>query len=136
MPSQGDIFLLVGKPLTRGNKQLLLDNINPGYHFSDRMFNLHTCIHFNKIEFAILVEKLKGTGPAVLQFLAGIGTALPYFVALLLTKPRRRRFLDHLDQVGVRSIDMWTSNMAKNDMDTVQSSLVPSCSASLLRTAY
>ena len=52
------------------------------------------------------------------------------------TQPALRSFLDHLDQVGVRSIDMWTSNMAKNDMDTVQSSLVPSCSASLLRTAY
>ena len=35
------------------------------------------------------------------------------------TQPSLRSFLDYLDTVGVRSLDMWTSNMSPDDMDTV-----------------
>jgi hypothetical protein len=34
------------------------------------------------------------------------------------TQPSLRAFLDFLDSVGVRSIDMWTSNLSDNDLDT------------------
>ena len=34
------------------------------------------------------------------------------------TQPSLRAFLDYLDSVGVRSVDLWTSNLSENDLST------------------
>ena len=34
------------------------------------------------------------------------------------TQSSFQSFLTYLDKVGVRSIDMWTSNLSDNDLDT------------------
>ena len=40
------------------------------------MFNLHTGVHFNEVELAVLVQKFKSTGTPVRNFLAGGNAAL------------------------------------------------------------
>ncbi len=44
-----------GKP--GGQADLLLDQIDTGHHFGDRMFDLDARVHFHEEEVAILVEK-------------------------------------------------------------------------------
>src|SRR5262249_7015708 len=44
-----------------------MNEIDARYHFSNRMFDLDSRVHFNEIEFSSLIEKLDGAKPAVAQ---------------------------------------------------------------------
>ena len=51
------IFLLEMKRFIISNAKLFLNQVYTYYFFSNRMFNLQTCIHFKEIEITMLVDQ-------------------------------------------------------------------------------
>ena len=77
------------------NKNLCLHDIHIGNHFRDRMFHLHTGIHFNEIEmFFILIHKeLHRPRIEVIDILHQFdGGTADIFAQLLRKRPGRRHF--------------------------------------------
>ena len=48
-----DVVLTKGQRQAGSNPDLPFDNIHPGHHFGNRMFNLQPGIHFHKIEMTL-----------------------------------------------------------------------------------
>ena len=63
MAGQMHLILRIRKLLSGCNPDLLLDQINSCYPFSDRMLYLDSGIHFHEIEIAVLLQQeLDGSG--------------------------------------------------------------------------
>src|ERR1700740_2558608 len=58
------VALAVGQPLTRGDEQLRLHEVDAGDELGDRMLDLDTGIHLDEVELSVLVEELHGAGAA------------------------------------------------------------------------
>ncbi len=58
------------------------------------MLDLQPRVHFDEIELAVFVQKLKRPGAAITDFLAGLDATLADAIALLVGDPGSRRFLD------------------------------------------
>lgn len=61
MPAELDVFLLDRQWVAGGYADHLFDQVKAGDHFSDRVFDLNTGVHFNKVEMTIFVQELEGT---------------------------------------------------------------------------
>jgi hypothetical protein len=59
MTGQTDLILREIQRHSCGDHQLLFDEIDPGNHFGDRVFDLQPGVHFDEIEMAVLVQKLE-----------------------------------------------------------------------------
>lgn len=68
--------------LTAGDTQLPLNEINAHRFLRDRMLNLNTRVHFNEVEFTILVdEKFQGTRTFIVTRLRQFNCCLTHFSA-------------------------------------------------------
>src|SRR5256885_11927018 len=50
------LFRSHGQPLARGDADLLLDDVDTGDHFGDRVLDLYARIHLDEVELAFFVE--------------------------------------------------------------------------------
>src|SRR5580704_14248359 len=91
-----DVVLSVRQRFARRDQQLRLDDVDSGDQFGYRMLDLYTGVHFNKIEFVVLVQEFQGAGAAVTDFPDGPGAAFSHGFALLERQARGWRLLDHL----------------------------------------
>ena len=94
MAANLDVVLAVGQRLAGGDEQLRLDDVDAGHQFGHRMLDLHARVHFDEIEFVVLVQELERAGVAVADFPAGPGAALAHGLALLGGQAGRGRFFD------------------------------------------
>ena len=81
------------------NKNLCLHDIHIGNHFRDRMFHLHTGIHFNEIEmfFILIHKKLHRPCIEVIDILHQLDGSITDIITQLLRKrPGRRHFNNFL----------------------------------------
>ncbi len=60
-----------------GDLDLLLDDVETARHFGDRMFDLQARIHLDKIEPAVLEEKLESPDAAIADLTAGLHAGQP-----------------------------------------------------------
>ena len=68
-----------------GDADLLEDQVDAGDHLGHRMLDLNARVHFDEIEFAVLVEELDGADAEILHLAHRLGDGLADLVA------RRRR---------------------------------------------
>ncbi len=97
MPRVLDVLLPEGERFPGGHLDLLLDQIDPGDHFGDRMLDLDPRVHFHEIEAAVLIQQkldrarvLITDGPRQLQ------RRLRHPAAQLRGESCGRRFFDEL----------------------------------------
>ena len=95
MSDQADITLAVTEFFTGGDPYLFLYQIQSCNQFGDRMFNLDAGIHFDEIEFTVLIEEFKGACAPVTDFAASFGTTVADAVDQPAWNIRCRCFLDH-----------------------------------------
>ena len=97
VPAELDVVLLEGEGLAVGEPDLLLDEIDAGHHFGDRMLHLDAGVHFHEEEVVVLVEQeLDGADiPVVHGFDRFDGDAAD-FPAEFLVDGGRRRFFEKL----------------------------------------
>ena len=95
MTSDFYIFLADREWLTRCNQYLLADNIYTSNHFCYRVFYLNAGIHLNKVEFIILIQKLKGACATVSDIQTGLCTYLADTFTLFFCDARSRCFFNH-----------------------------------------
>jgi len=81
MPAPRDVLLADRELLTGGDHDLFAHDVHAGDHFGHRVFDLHARVHFNKVELAVLIQKLEGAGAAVADLAAGLGATLADLVA-------------------------------------------------------
>ena len=62
----------------------------------NRMFNLQTRIHFQKVELAVFIQKFQGAGVGVTDFFNRLANNFADFLTLLHIERRRRRFFNNL----------------------------------------
>ena len=94
MAADLDVALCIGQRFARGDQQLRLDDVDARDELRDRVFDLHASVHFDEIEFVVLIQKFERACVAVADFAAGPGTAFSHGLALFRSEPRRRRLLD------------------------------------------
>jgi hypothetical protein len=68
-----DVFLGRREAGAGGNADLLIDEIDAGDGFGDRVLDLQAGVHFDEIELAVFVEELDGAGAAIFQLAHGGG---------------------------------------------------------------
>ena len=106
-----------------------VDHLTPAYKFMEQQEcdpNRHTVAKWCGMKGQIQNMIDAGADPASGQISPGIwmnncvlSTKFPTGVtAQGWTQTSLRSFLDYLDTVGVRSVDMWTSNLSENDLKT------------------
>src|SRR4051812_6111482 len=92
-----DVALLERQPLTRRDPDLLLDDVDAGYHLGNRMLDLQARVRFHEVEAPVGVhQELEGPGVRVLHGLGRIDDDAAHPAAHLLAERRRRRLLDQL----------------------------------------
>src|SRR5208283_148635 len=96
VPANLDVVLHERQRLAGRNQQLRLDDVDPGHQLGHRMFDLHSRVHLDEVELAVLIEELERAGVTVADLTARPGTTLAHGLALLGGQPRRRRLFDHL----------------------------------------
>jgi len=76
------IFLRQGEFFPGGNADLFLDDVNAGDHFRNRMFHLHTGVHFHEIELVVIAQqKFNGSRTDVFGCLGGFDSRFAHFLA-------------------------------------------------------
>ena len=95
MPAPFDVFLAVGQYFTGGDEQLLFDDVHTGDELRHRVLDLHACVHLDKVELAVLVQKFEGAGAAVADLAAGLGAAFADAGAHFFRDAGGRRLLHH-----------------------------------------
>src|ERR1700722_20945504 len=95
-PKETNVVLRDGKRGARGNLDLLIDDVNSGYHFGDRMLDLHPRVHLNEEELPILVQELNRSRANVAQLRHGLGDNSADVVALFWVQSRGGTFLPYL----------------------------------------
>src|SRR4051794_33092013 len=100
MSSQRHIVLTKRQALARGDPQLRLNNVDPRYGFSDRVFHLKPRIHFEEIELrrrtVAMDEELDCSGIDVASGACRGDGRAGDALAQLWIEPRRGRLLDYL----------------------------------------
>src|SRR6185295_3079338 len=97
VPIQLDVLLLEGEGLSVGDPDLLLDEIDAGHHFGDRMFHLDAGVHFHEEEVVVFVEqKLDGADTPVVDGFDGFDRDAADLSAEFLIDGRRRGFFHQL----------------------------------------
>src|SRR5690606_10216152 len=91
-----DVALAPRELLACGNADLLLDKIDTGNHFGNRMLNLDARVHFDKEELAVLVQELERARATVAHAAAGLGATLTDALDQPAGNARRRRLFDDL----------------------------------------
>ena len=69
------------KLASRGDPDLLEDEIDVGNHLGYRVFDLNPGVHLHEIELSIFVEKLHGADSEILQFAHRLRHCLTHGVA-------------------------------------------------------
>ena len=83
--------------LAGGDADHLLDEVDAGDQFGDRMLDLQAGVHFEEVERAVLPgDELDRAGAVVVHGLGQRDGLLAHGLAGLLVEQRRRRFLDDL----------------------------------------
>ena len=78
------------------DRELRFDDVDARDHLGDRMLHLHTRVHLDEVELAVLIEELERPRADVADLAAGLDAAHPDAVALGGRDPGSRRFLDDL----------------------------------------
>ena len=93
-----DHYVFLGKRqlVAGGDAEHLLDDIDTGDHFRDRVLDLDAGVHLDKVEVAVFVEELEGAGTAVADLDTGVDAALEHFGAGLFVDKGRWRFFQNL----------------------------------------
>ena len=76
----------------RSHHDLGFDNVNTRHHLCDGVLHLHAGVHLDKVELTVFIQKLKRTGPPVIDFFARSHTTLAHPLNQLAGDTRRRRF--------------------------------------------
>ena len=96
-PLELHIGLLQAQLLAGGASDHLLDEVNAGDEFGDRVLDLQAGVHLEEIKAPVLPgDELDGAGGVVLDGLSERDGLLAHPAARLLVDERRGRFLDHL----------------------------------------
>ena len=82
MTIEGDIALLVAERRTRGDADLLADQVDIADHLGHGMLDLQPGVHFDECELPILIEELQRAGIAVAQLAQRGGRRFAQGVAL------------------------------------------------------
>ena len=90
------VTLLERQLVASGDAEHLLDDVDAGDHFRNRMLNLYAGVHLDKVEMTIFVEELEGAGTAIADFDAGIDAALQHFGASFFIDARGWCFFQYL----------------------------------------
>src|SRR6266404_7748010 len=77
VPARCDVALAQRQLLSRGDPDLVLDDVDTGHHLGDRMLDLHARVHLDEVELAALVQKLECAGAAVVDLAARLRAAFP-----------------------------------------------------------
>src|SRR5690606_34312699 len=96
MAANHHVLLLQAQRQTATHLDLVLDDIDTGDHFGNRVLHLDPGVHLDEEELAILVEKLEGAGTAITQIDTGLYAAGLNFCAGLLVDARRGGLFDDL----------------------------------------
>ena len=92
-----ELLLGQGQRLTTGDPKLPLDEIEPGDHLRNRMFDLETCIHLHEIETAVLVrDELDGPRADIADRLRSVHGRLSHCGPSLQCHSGCWRFLEQL----------------------------------------
>ena len=70
-------------------------DIDTGNHLRNRVLYLQSRVHFNEIEFIVLVQEFEGAGAAISNILTGLHTTLTNSIALFFSDSGGRRLLDY-----------------------------------------
>ena len=90
------IFLLERHLQTRRHPDLFAHQIDAENRLGHRMFDLQAGVHFDKEEFAVLIQIFDGAGTDVVDLGNGIGADLADFFAQSRGDHRAGGFLEHL----------------------------------------
>src|SRR5437762_2405742 len=90
------VALAIGQPLTRGDQQLRLHEIDAGDELGDGMLDLDARVHLDEVELPVLIEELHGAGAAVADRAARLHAPLAHEAALARRDAGRWRLLEHL----------------------------------------
>src|SRR5664279_4572061 len=98
MPLRKNLILPQWQRATRGDKDLPFNEIEAGDHFSDRMLDLKPCIHFEKIEGAVIRrdQKLDRPRAGIPNRTCGCERRLPHGLPQRVGEAGRGCFLDDL----------------------------------------
>src|SRR5690606_2582357 len=88
--------LTQGEFFPRGDEDLLLDKVDAGDHFGDRVLHLNTGVHFNEVELTVFVEELERASATVLHATAGFCAPFTDTFDEAARNSWRRGLLDHL----------------------------------------
>ena len=89
-----NLALRVGQFLACRCHDLGFDDVHPGDEFGDRMLHLHPGVHFNEIELAVFIQKLKRTSASVAHFFASCCTSFANALDQLAWDAWRRCFFN------------------------------------------
>ena len=90
-----DLFLFQPEFLAQGDPDLPFDQVYPGYHFCDRVFNLDAGVHLHEIVGSVFVEdKLDGAGRVVSNGLGKLHGQLAHLFPCLGIDAGRGCFFD------------------------------------------
>ena len=95
MPSHCDLILFEAQGFACSDAKLFFDYIYAGNHFGYGVFHLQARIHFDEIEFPILIQELEGTGTLIADVFACLDAARAEISALLGGDTGRGRFFEH-----------------------------------------
>ena len=93
---ESNVVLRNGKGRAGRDLDLLIDDVNSGDHFSDRVLDLHARVHLDEEELSVLIEELDRPGADVAQFGHGLGDDPADALALFGVQGRGGTFLPHL----------------------------------------
>lgn len=79
---EGHVFLPEGQAAAGGDADLLVDQIDAGDRFRDRMLDLQARVHLDEIELAILVEELDRARAGIAEIGDSLGADRTDLVAL------------------------------------------------------
>src|SRR5882672_5177572 len=94
MAANLDVVLAVRQWLARGDEQLRFDDVDAGHELGHGMLDLNARVHFDEIEFVVLVQELERARVAITDFPARSGAAFAHGLALLRRQSRCGSFFD------------------------------------------
>ncbi|MNW51208.1 hypothetical protein D3C74_286890 [compost metagenome] len=94
---QLNVLLSEGKRIPLGHGNHLLDQIDAGNHFGDRMLHLNPCIHFHEIKLSVQPkQEFQRSRTGIVDGLRGSNRSLAHFPPFLRRKHRARCLFDQL----------------------------------------
>src|SRR5271167_646367 len=94
--AQLDVGLAIAERGTRGDPELLADDVETADHLGDRVFDLQARIHLDEKEFTILIEKFEGTDTLVAELAHGLDGERAEPVALCRVERGGGRLFEYL----------------------------------------